>query len=110
VEKSIKDSANQFVSEIRAKEKQLIDDLHEVYGAEVMDYVTKRSDMQNNVDSLKSTCSLTELVLKGKNLCTIYFMKIIYELFFLSPDFADKLISGVFYGFFHCLNDIVTFR
>ena len=79
VEKSIKDSANQFVSEIRAKEKQLIDDLHEVYGAEVMDYVTKRSDMQNNVDSLKSTCSLTELVLKGKDIELLLLKKQVQE-------------------------------
>jgi hypothetical protein len=79
VEKSIKDSANQFVSEIRAKEKQLIDDLHEVYGAEVMDYVTKQSDMQNNVDSLKSTCSLTELVLKGKDIELLLLKKQVQE-------------------------------
>ena len=67
-EQSIRDSAIQFISDIRAKEKQLTDDLHGIYGSEVMDYVAKRSDMQINVDSLKSTCNLTELVLKGKDI------------------------------------------
>lgn len=82
-EQSIRDSAIQFISDIRAKEKQLIDDLHEFYGSEVMDFVSKRNDMQVNVDSLKSTCNLTELVLKGKDI----------ELLLLKKQVQEKLSS-----------------
>ncbi|XP_063419073.1 tripartite motif-containing protein 2-like isoform X3 [Mytilus trossulus] len=82
-EQSIRDSAIQYISDIRAKEKQLIDDLHETYGSDVMDYVSKRADMQINVDSLKSTCNLTELVLKGKDI----------ELLLLKKQVQEKLSS-----------------
>ncbi|CAC5413397.1 TRIM2_3 [Mytilus coruscus] len=82
-EQSIRDSAIQYISDIRAKEKQLIDDLHETYGSDVMDYVSKRTDMQINVDSLKSTCNLTELVLKGKDI----------ELLLLKKQVQEKLSS-----------------
>lgn len=67
-EQKVRDTAIQFIADIRTKEKKLIDDLHEIYGSDVMDYVSKRNDMQANVDSLKSTCSLTELVLRGKDI------------------------------------------
>ncbi|XP_069135868.1 tripartite motif-containing protein 2-like isoform X4 [Argopecten irradians] len=78
-EQKIRDTAIQFISDIRNKEKQLIDDLHFEYGPMVMDYVNKRSDLQVNVDSLKSTCSLTELVLKGKDIELLLLKKQVQE-------------------------------
>lgn len=86
-EQKIRDVAIQFISEIRSKEKALVDDLHTLYGKELMEYVSRRSDMQVNLDSLKSTCSLTEIVLKGKDI----------ELLLLKKQVEEKL---------SCLSDI----
>ena len=80
-EQRIHDVAIQFISDIRSREKQLIDDLHAMYGPEVMEYVNRKGEMQNNLDSLKSTCNLTELVLKGKDI----------ELLLLKKQVQDKL-------------------
>ncbi|CAG5124676.1 unnamed protein product, partial [Candidula unifasciata] len=60
-EQRIRDASVHFVTEIRNKEKNLIDDLHRCYGSELMQYVSRKNEMQNNLDGLKSTCSLTEL-------------------------------------------------
>lgn len=78
-EQKVRDTAIQFIADIRTKEKKLIDDLHEIYGSDVMDYVSKRNDMQANVDSLKSTCSLTELVLRGKDIELLLLKKQVQE-------------------------------
>ena len=86
-EQKIRDTAIQMIADIRAKEKQFIDELHNVYGTEIMEYVNKRADLQLNVDSLKSTCSLTELVLQGKDI----------ELLLLKKQVQEKL---------SCLSDI----
>lgn len=64
------------------KEKKLIDDLYEIYGFDVMDYVFKRNDMQVNVDSLKSMCSLMEFVLRGKDIELLFFKKQVQEKLF----------------------------
>ena len=80
-EQRIHDVAIQFIADIRSREKQLIDDLHGMYGPEVMEYVNRKGEMQNNLDSLKSTCNLTELVLKGKDI----------ELLLLKKQVQDKL-------------------
>ncbi|XP_050410588.1 tripartite motif-containing protein 45 isoform X3 [Patella vulgata] len=86
-EQKIRDVAIQFISDIRNKEKSLIEDLHDIYGEQLMDYVSRRSDMQVNLDSLKSTCNLTEIVLKGKDI----------ELLLLKKQVQEKL---------SCLSDI----
>ncbi|KAK3085053.1 hypothetical protein FSP39_023565 [Pinctada imbricata] len=78
-EQRVRDTAIQFIADIRTKEKQFIEDLHEIYGSDLMDYVSKRSDMQVNVDSLKSTCSLTELVLRGKDIELLLLKKQVQE-------------------------------
>ncbi|XP_055861898.1 tripartite motif-containing protein 45-like isoform X1 [Biomphalaria glabrata] len=78
-EQKIHDAAIQFIAEIRNKEKALIDELHDFYGAELMTYVTRKNEMQNNLDGLKSTCSLTELVLKGKDIELLLLKKQVQE-------------------------------
>ncbi|KAH9515203.1 hypothetical protein Btru_019506 [Bulinus truncatus] len=78
-EQRIRDAAIQFIAEIRNKEKSLIDDLHDIYGPELMTYVTRKNEMQNNLDGLKSTCSLTELVLKGKDIELLLLKKQVQE-------------------------------
>jgi hypothetical protein len=83
----VHDVAIQFIADIRTREKELVDELHEIYGQELMEYVQRKSEMQANLDSLKSTCSLTELVLKGKDI----------ELLLLKKQVQDKL---------SCLSDV----
>ncbi|XP_076453359.1 E3 ubiquitin-protein ligase TRIM56-like isoform X3 [Babylonia areolata] len=80
-EQRIHDVAIQFIADIRSREKQLVDELHAMYGSEVMEYVNRKGEMQTNLESLKSTCSLTELVLKGKDI----------ELLLLKKQVQDKL-------------------
>jgi hypothetical protein len=78
----IKDTATQFVSDIRNKEKSLIEELHDSYGSELMQYINQKNEMQNNLDSLKSTCSLTELILKGKDIELLLLKKQVQEKLF----------------------------
>lgn len=82
-EQKIRDTAIQFIADVRAREKELIDDLHGLYGVELMKQVEKRDELQVNLDSLKSTCSLTEIVLKGKDI----------ELLLLKKQVQEKLTS-----------------
>ncbi|CAL1528522.1 unnamed protein product [Lymnaea stagnalis] len=78
-EQRVHDAAIQFIAEIRNKEKSLIDELHASYGTELMTYITRKNEMQNNLDGLKSTCSLTELVLKGKDIELLLLKKQVQE-------------------------------
>ncbi|KAL8560055.1 hypothetical protein ACOMHN_041524 [Nucella lapillus] len=78
-EERIHEVAIQFIADIRSREKQLVDDLHALYGKEVMDYVQRKDEMQANLDSLKSTCNLTELVLKGKDIELLLLKKQVQE-------------------------------
>ena len=82
-EQKIRDTAIQFIADVRSREKELIDDLHQLYGDELMEYVNKRNDLQVNLESLKSTCNLTEIVLKGKDI----------ELLLLKKQVQEKLTS-----------------
>ncbi|XP_074640957.1 E3 ubiquitin-protein ligase TRIM45-like isoform X2 [Tubulanus polymorphus] len=80
-ESKIKDMAGDFVIQIRQREKLLIEEVHNIYGPELMNLIEHREEMQNNLDGLKSTCALTELILKGKDI----------ELLLLKKQVQDKL-------------------
>jgi hypothetical protein len=72
-----------FIQEVRTREKQLLEEIQNVYGPEMMDYVTKKKDISSQVDSLRSTCNLTEVILKGKDI----------EMLLLRKDVHEKLSS-----------------
>ena len=59
----------------------LIDEIHNLYGAEVMEMIEKKDDIQKDVDTLKSTVHLTDLIVKGKDM----------ELLLLQKEIQDKL-------------------
>ncbi|XP_076435016.1 E3 ubiquitin-protein ligase TRIM45-like [Babylonia areolata] len=82
-EQRIHEAAIQFIADVRSREKQLVDELHGLYGKEVMEHVQRKDEMQNKLDSLRNTCNLTELVLKGKDI----------ELLLLKKQVLDKLSS-----------------
>jgi hypothetical protein len=57
-----------FIEDIRKRETSLIDELNEMYGSETNDYLKKKDELQTFLDQLKSTCNLTEMVVKGKDI------------------------------------------
>ena len=80
-EKEIKDTSHAFVAAIRAKEKQMIDELHNVYGQEVMDFIAKRADIDLTLTNLSSTTRLADVIMKGSPM----------EMLLLKKDVSDKL-------------------
>jgi len=80
-EQRIHDTAIEFIQDIRNRERQLIEELHNIYGPECLDYIETKKDLCVQVESLRSTCSLTEVVLGGKDI----------ELLLLKKDVQDKL-------------------
>ena len=82
-EQQIHDTAIKFISDIRTREKHLIEELRNIYGSELMDYVDNKEDMSTTVEGLRSTCNLTEVILKGKDI----------ELLLLKKDVQKKLTT-----------------
>lgn len=82
-ETKIHEAAIQYISDIRNQEKRLIEELSNMYGKDTMDYIENKKDLAVQVDGLRSTCNLTEVILKGKDI----------ELLLLKKDVQDKLSS-----------------
>lgn len=82
-EERIHETAIKFINEIRKREKQMLEELQNLYGKELMDMIENKKDLSVKVDNLRSTCSLTEVVLKGKDI----------ELLLLKKDVQEKLSS-----------------
>jgi len=80
-ETKIHDTAIQFIADIRAREKQLLEEIKNIYGHDTMEYIDNKKDLATTVDGLRSTCSLTEIILKGKDM----------ELLLLKKDVQEKL-------------------
>lgn len=62
------------------REKALIEELDEAYGYETTQYLKKKDDFETLLDQLKSTCNLTEMVVKGKDI----------EMLLLKKQLCDK--------------------
>lgn len=73
-------AALSFVETIRLREKALIEELDEAYGYETTQYLKKKEDFETLLDQLKSTCNLTEMVVKGKDI----------EMLLLKKQLCDK--------------------
>lgn len=80
-EQSIHDTALEFISQLRTREKQLVDDLRSLYGNDTIECIENKQDIGVTVDSLRNTCNLTEVILKGKDI----------ELLLLKKEVQDKL-------------------
>ena len=81
VEQQIHDTAIQFIQEIRNREKELIDELQSMFGSGLMKQIENKKDLSAQVEALRSTCKLTEVILKGKDI----------ELLLLKKDVQEKL-------------------
>lgn len=82
-EKQIRDISIDMISDIRNREKILIEEIHNLYGVEVMELIEKKDDMQRDIDTLKSTVQITDMIVKGKDM----------ELLLLQKEIQDKLQS-----------------
>jgi len=71
------------LQEIRSRERQLVDELRNVYGPECMKYIDNRLDLAAQMETLRNTCKLTEHILDGKNI----------ELLLLKNDVEEKLAA-----------------
>ena len=80
-ENKIHDTAIKFIAEIRNREKFLIEEMQNIFGEECMEIINKKNDMQVKIEGLKSTCNLTEVILKGKDI----------ELLLLRKQVSEKL-------------------
>lgn len=80
-EEKIHNTASQYITEIRNREKQLTEELQNMYGAELMKQIENKKNLSAQVDGLRSTCNLTEVILKGKDI----------ELLLLKKDVQEKL-------------------
>ena len=73
--------ALKFVDSIREREKELLDELNEYYGEETNEYLKKKEDLETFLEQLKSTCNLTEMVCKGKDIEMLLLKKQLCEKF-----------------------------
>jgi len=82
-EQLIHNTAVKFISDIKTAEKHIIDELHSVYGKDLLQQIENKKDLSITIDGLRSTCNLTEVILQGKDM----------ELLLLKKDVQKKLSS-----------------
>ena len=80
-EDEIRDTAIESITAIRKSEKQMVEALYEVYGEDTIQFLKEKHVLQDILDNLLSTCSLTEIILKDKSI----------ELLLLRREIQDKL-------------------
>ena len=81
VQQQIHDAAIQYIQDVRNREKALLEEVENIYGKQIMEMIENKKDLAAQLESLKSTCSLTEVILKGKDI----------ELLLLKKDVQEKL-------------------
>jgi hypothetical protein len=74
-------AALHFIEAIRKREMALVEELNEMYGPETSEYMKKKDELQTFLDQLKSTCNLTEMVVKGKDIELLLLKKQLCEKF-----------------------------
>lgn len=83
VQQKVHDTAIQFIQDVRNKEKQMIEELENVYGTDCMERIANKKGISSQIENLRSTCNLTKVILTGKDI----------ELLLLKKDVQDKLDS-----------------
>lgn len=77
----IHSAALSFIELIRQREASLIEELNEHYGPETLDYLKKKDELDTFHDQLKSTCNLTDMVVKGNDIEMLLLKKQLCEKF-----------------------------
>jgi uncharacterized membrane-anchored protein len=70
-----------FIDAIRHAEHDLLEELEHHFGPETTEYIKRKDDLESFLDQLKSTCNLTEMVVKGKDIEMLLLKKQLCEKF-----------------------------
>ena len=68
IEASIHALATTFEKSLRIKEQELVDQISKLYGIETNEFIKRREELDEYFEQIKNTCSLTELVIHGKDI------------------------------------------
>lgn len=93
----IQEASSVFIDSIKEKEKDLLNQINEYYGEDTLEYIKKKDDIETFLEQLKSTCDLTEVVIKGKDIEMLLLKKQICEKFSQFQDTElDALPKNIF--------------
>jgi hypothetical protein len=68
IESSIHALASTFEKSLRIKEQELVQQITKLYGDETDEFIKRREELDEFYEQIKNTCSLTELVIHGKDI------------------------------------------
>ncbi len=68
IEASIHALASTFEKSLRIKEQELVQQISKLYGDETDEFIKRREELDEFYEQIKNTCSLTELVIHGKDI------------------------------------------
>jgi hypothetical protein len=68
IEASIHALATTFEKSLRIKEQELVQQISKLYGDETDEFIKRRDELDEFYEQIKNTCSLTELVIHGKDI------------------------------------------
>lgn len=68
IEASIHALASTFEKSLRIKEQELVEQICKFYGDDTEEFLKRRDELDEFYEQIKNTCSLTELVIHGKDI------------------------------------------
>ncbi|CAF1106114.1 unnamed protein product [Adineta steineri] len=81
IEAGIHALATTFEKSLRIKEQELVQQIWKLYGEETDDFIKRREELDEFYEQIKNTCSLTELVIHGKDIELLLVKKQLLEKF-----------------------------
>ncbi|UJR13262.1 hypothetical protein I4U23_000282 [Adineta vaga] len=81
IEASIHALATTFEKSLRVKEQELVEQISKLYGEETDEFIKRREELDEFYEQIKNTCSLTELVIHGKDIELLLVKKQLLEKF-----------------------------
>jgi len=90
-EQKIRDVSIDMISDIRTRERILLEEIQNIYGSETMELIKRKDALSTDLDALKSTVNLTEIILKGLLFDLIYFTWKLESVGIFYEDFIEIL-------------------
>ena len=81
IEASIHALATTFEKSLRIKEQELVQQISVLYGDETNEFIKRREELDEYFEQIQNTCSLTELVIHGKDIELLLVKKQLMEKF-----------------------------
>ncbi|CAF1378139.1 unnamed protein product, partial [Didymodactylos carnosus] len=81
IEAAIHTLATTFEKSLRVKEQELVAQVFSLYGDETHEFIKRREELDEYFEQIKNTCSLTELVVNGKDIELLLVKKQLAEKF-----------------------------